>query len=115
MVNENTIYDDKLKSKYSDKVYEITKVKNNSVIFKDDKGDLYRARKNEVKVVVKPDNPIALKAKKQASIDSKQEKILKKEEVKVDNVREKRTRNIEKVDNDNNNPYQKVYNTRVRK
>ena len=63
MLNENTIYDDKLKSKYSDKVYGITKVKNNSVIFKDDKGDLYRARKNEVKVVVKPDNPIELKAK----------------------------------------------------
>ena len=40
---------------------------------------------------------------------------MKKEEVKVDNVREKRTRNIEKVNNDNNNPYKKVYNTRSRR
>lgn len=115
VLNEKTIYDDKLKSKYTDKVFEIIKVKNNSVIIKDDKGDLYRARKNEIKVVSKPDNPIELKAKKQATIDSKQEKILKKEEVKVDNVREKRTRNIEKADNDSNNPYQKVYNTRSRR
>ena len=115
VLNEKTIYDDKLKSKYTDKVFEIIKVKNNSVIIKDDKGDLYRARKNEIKVVSKPDNPIELKAKKQATIDSKQEKILKKEEIKQDNVREKRTRNIEKADNDSNNPYQKVYNTRSRR
>ena len=39
--------DDKMKSKYTDKVFEIIKVKNNSVIIKDDKEGLYRARRNE--------------------------------------------------------------------
>ena len=36
VLNEKTIYDDKLKSKYTDKVVEIIKVKNNSVIIKDE-------------------------------------------------------------------------------
>lgn len=115
VLNEHTIYDDKLKSKYTDKVYEITKVKNNSVIFKDDKGDLYQARKNEVKVVVKPDNPIELKAKKQATIDTKQTNILKKVGIKQENTIESRSRDLEKADNISSNPYAKVYNTRVRK
>ena len=114
VLNEHTIYDDKLKSKYTDKIYEIIKVKNNSVIIKDDKGDLYKARKNEIKVVIKPDNPIELKAKKQATIDTKQSKVLKKEEIKEDNVRETRTRRTEKANNDNKNPYQKFYNTSSR-
>ena len=87
VLNEKSIYDDKLKSKYTDKVFEIIKVKNNSVIIKDDKDDLYRARKNEIKIVVKPDNIIELKAKKQASIDSKQEKIMKKESIDENNIR----------------------------
>ena len=39
-------------SKYTDKIFEITKVKNNSVIIKDDKDSLHSARKNEIKVVV---------------------------------------------------------------
>ena len=82
------MYDDKLKSKYSEKIFEIIKLKNNSVIIKDDKDNLYQARKNEIKIVVKPDNPpIELKAKKIASIDSKQEKIMKKEDIDETNIR----------------------------
>jgi hypothetical protein len=92
VLNEIGIYDDKQKSKYSEKVYEITKVKNNSVIFKDDKGDLYQARKNEIKTVIKPDNPIELKAKKQASVDTKQAKIMKKEDINEDNILRRSTR-----------------------
>ena len=82
------MYDDKLKSKYSEKIFEIIKLKNNSVIIKDDKDNLYQARKNEIKIVFKPDNPIELKAKKIASIDSKQEKIMKKESIEPINIRE---------------------------
>jgi len=92
VLNEIGIYDDKQKSKYSEKVYEITKVKNNSVIFKDDKGDLYQARKNEIKTVIKPDNPIELKAKKQASVDTKQAKIMKNEDINEDNILRRSTR-----------------------
>ena len=64
------------------------KLKNNSVIIKDDKDNLYQARKNEIKVIIKPDNPIELKAKKSATIDSKQDKIMKKESIEPLNIRE---------------------------
>jgi hypothetical protein len=109
VLNEHGMYDDKLKSKYTDKIYEIIKVKNNSVIIKDDKDDLYRARKNEIKIVVKPDNPIELKAKKQATIDTKQNKTHKNESIIQTNVieRSKRDRTSK---NNVNDPYQKKYN-----
>ena len=108
VLNENTIYDDKQKSKYSEKVYEITKVNNNSVIFKDDKGDKYRARKNEIKIVVKPDNPIELKAKKQATVDTKQAKTHKNESIKQENITERSKRDRTSKNNPNDE-YQKKY------
>ena len=48
------------------KIFKITKVKNNSVIIKNDKDYLYRASKNEIKVVVKPDKDIKMTGKKNA-------------------------------------------------
>ena len=108
VLNEIGTYDDKQKSKYSEKIYEITKVRNNSVIFKDDKGNKYQARKNEIKIVVKPDNPIELKAKKQASVDTKQAKTHKNEDIKQENVRQS---NRDKTPHNNpNDGYQKKYN-----
>ena len=108
VLNEIGTYDDKQKSKYSEKIYEITKVRNNSVIFKDDKGNKYQARKNEIKIVVKPDNPIELKMKKQASVDSKQAKTHKNEDIKQENVRQS---NRDKTPHNNpNDGYQKKYN-----
>ena len=86
VLNEKSVMDDKMKSKYTDKIFEIVKVKNNSVIIKDDKEGLYRARKNEIKVIVKPDNPIELKEKKKATIDSKQAKIFKNESINETNI-----------------------------
>ena len=94
VLNEKGVYDDKMNSKYTDKIFEITKVKNNSVIIKDDKENLYRARKNEIKVIIKPDKEIKLTEKKNASIDSKQAKILKNEDLKQENISERRTRGI---------------------
>ena len=95
-----------MKSKYSDKVYKITKVKNNSVYFKDDDGNEYQARKNEIKTVIKPDNPLKLTAKKQATVDSKQAKTLKKEDVKQDDVR--RSKREINPKNNPNDGYQRV-------
>jgi hypothetical protein len=92
VLNERGTYDDKMKSKYTDKIFTIEKVKNNSVEIRDEKGDLYRARKNEIKTVVKPDNPKELTAKKQASIDTKQEKIMKKEDINENNILRRSTR-----------------------
>jgi acetone carboxylase gamma subunit len=92
VLNERGTYDDKMKSKYSDKIFTIEKVKNNSVEIRDEKGDLYRARKNEIKTVVKPDNQKELTAKKQATVDSKQEKIMKKEDINENNILRRSTR-----------------------
>ena len=109
VLNEIGTYDDKQKSKYSEKIYEITKVRNNSVIFKDDKGNKYQARKNEIKIVVKPDNPIELKAKKQASVDSKQAKTHKDGGIKQENIIERSKR--DKTPNNNpNDGYERKYN-----
>jgi hypothetical protein len=112
VLNERGTYDDKMKSKYSDKVYEITKVKNNSVYFKDDDGNEYQARKNEIKTVIKPDNPVKLTAKKQATVDTKQAKTLKKEEVKQEDLRQSK-REINPKNNPNDG-YQRKYQAKER-
>ena len=70
---------------------------------------------NEVKIVVKPHNPIELKAKKQATIDTKQAKTHKDGGIKQENTRATRSRDLEKADNISSNPYAKVYNTKVGK
>ena len=49
----------------------------NCVIINDDKDNLYRARKNEIQVVVKPNKDIKLTEKKNASKDSKRAKLLR--------------------------------------
>jgi len=41
-LNDKNIFDDKMKSKYSNEIYEITKVNNNSLIIKNDKNDLFK-------------------------------------------------------------------------
>ena len=63
-LNDKNIFDDKMKSKYSNEIYEITKVNNNSLIIKNDKNDLFKIKKDEVKIVTKPtENNIKLKEK----------------------------------------------------
>ena len=91
-LNEKNQFDDKMKSKYSNEIYEITKVKNNSIYIKDDKNILYKIKKDEVKIVNKPMNNIVLKEKINVSKQNKQNKILNKESIKPDNVIEKRQR-----------------------
>ena len=39
-----------MKSKYSNEIYEITKVNNISLIIKNDKNDLFKIKKDEVKI-----------------------------------------------------------------
>jgi hypothetical protein len=112
VLNERGTYDDKMKSKYSDKVYEITKVRNNSVYFKDDDGNEYQARKNEIKTVIKPDNSLKLTAKKQATVDTRQAKTLKKEEVKQEDLRQSK-RDIDPKNNPNDG-YQRKYQAKNR-
>jgi hypothetical protein len=100
-----------MKSKYSDKIYEITKVKNNSVYIKDDDDNLYQVM-NEIKTVIKPDNPVKLTAKKQATVDSKQTKTLKNEDVKQDDLRQSK-REINPKNNPNDG-YQRKYQAKAR-
>ena len=88
ILNEKTSFDDKLKSKYSNELFQITKVKNNSVIMKAaTTGALFQARKNELKIVTKPDNNIILSAKVKAKGESKKERVIKKDGLNEDDIR----------------------------
>ena len=88
-LNDKNIFDDKMKSKYSNEIYEITKVNNNSLIIKNDKNDLFKIKKDEVKVVKKPvdhNNNIQLKERIIANKEHKQERILKREGINQENI-----------------------------
>lgn len=92
-LDEKNQFEDKMKSKYSNEIYEITKINNNHVIIKDSKENLYKIKKDEIKIVNKPTNNIILKEKKEIAKEHKQERILKKEEQKPENIiRESRVR-----------------------
>jgi len=88
-LNDKNIFDDKMKSKYSNEIYEITKVNNNSLIIKNDKNDLFKIKKDEVKIVKKPvdhNNNIQLKERIIANKEHKQERILRREGIDQQNI-----------------------------
>ena len=88
-LTDKKIFDDKMNSKYSNEIYEITKVNNNSLIIKNDKNDLFKIKKDEVKIVNKPNehhNNIQLKERIIANKEHKQERILKREGINQENI-----------------------------
>ena len=92
-LNDKNIFDDKMKSKYSNEIYEITKVNNNSLIIKNDKNDLFKIKKDEVKIVNKPtENNIKLKEKLQQI-----KRILKEEGIDQTNIIEGKRNRIQRV------------------
>jgi len=97
-LNDKNIFDDKMKSKYSNEIYEITKVNNNSLIIKNDKNDLFKIKKDEVKIVKKPtENNIKLKEKIIANKEHKQHRILKKEGIDQTNIIEGKRNRTQRV------------------
>ena len=97
-LNDKNIFDDKMKSKYSNEIYEITKVNNNSLIIKNDKNDLFKIKKDEVKKVNKPtENNIKLKEKIIANKEHKQQRILKKEGIDQTNIIEGKRNRTQRV------------------
>ena len=97
-LNDKNIFDDKMKSKYSNEIYEITKVNNNSLIIKNDKNDLFKIKKDEVKIVKKPtENNIKLKEKIIANKEHKQQRILQKEGIDQSNIIEGKRNRIQRV------------------
>ena len=86
VLNEEGQFNDKMKSKYSNEIYEITKVKNNIIYIKDDKDNLYKIKKDEVKIVNKPINNVKLINKVKVAKDAKQERILKRESIQEENI-----------------------------
>ena len=97
-LTDKNIFDDKMKSKYSNEIYEITKVNNNSLIIKNDKNDLFKIKKDEVKIVNKPtENNIKLKEKIIANKEHKQQRILKKVGVEQENIIEGKRNRVKKV------------------
>ena len=97
-LTDKNIFDDKMKSKYSNEIYEITKVNNNSLIIKNDKNDVFKIKKDEVKIVNKPtENNIKLKEKIIANKEHKQQRILKKVGVEQENIIEGKRNRVKKV------------------
>ena len=87
-----------MESKYSNEIYEITNVNNNSLIIKNDKNDLFKIKKDEVKIVNKPtENNIKLKEKIIANKEHKQQRILKKVGVEQENIIEGKRNRVKKV------------------
>ena len=97
-LNDKNIFDDKMKSKYSNEIYEITKVNNNSLIIKNDKNDLFKIKKYEVKIVKKPtENNIKLKEKIIANKEHKQQRILRKEGINQEIIIEGKRNRIQRI------------------
>ena len=87
--NGKNIFDNKMKSKYSNKIYKITKVNNYSLIITHEKNHLLKIKKDEVKVVKKPvdhNNNIQLKERIIANKEHKQQRILKREGIVQQNT-----------------------------
>ena len=97
-LNAKNIFDDKMKSKYSNEIYEITKVNNNSLIIKNDKNDLFKIKKDGAKIINKPtENNIKLKEKIIANKEHKQQRILQKEGIDQSNIVEGKRNRIQRV------------------
>ena len=97
-LNAKNIFDDKMKSKYSNEIYEITKVNNNSLIIKNDKNDFFKIKKDGVKLINKPtENNIKLKEKIIANKEHKQQRILQKEGIDQSNIIEGKRNRIQRV------------------
>lgn len=91
--NKNILFEDKQKPKYSNEVYIIDKVNNNTVLLKNGDKEITEKITN-IKIVNKPENNVDLTEQTKATKESKQKRILKKESINKSNIieREKRQR-----------------------
>lgn len=92
ILTKKELFGDKLIPKYTDKIFEIIRVKNNSVIVKDDKNDEYKVKKTDIKIVKDKENNRIFTKQRQVNKEYKIETKLKKDDHKEEDIIESRTR-----------------------
>jgi hypothetical protein len=67
IILEKTIYDDKMTPKYSNKIFEVLRIKSNSLVVKDSNDEEYKVKKSNVKIVKNVENNIVLNEQNNAN------------------------------------------------
>jgi ribosomal protein L21E len=81
-----SMFDDKMKPKYSNRIYEVVKVTKNSVIVKDSKNNELKVKKSNIKIITDVENVKELKELDNANYIHKVNRNIKKAGVQVENI-----------------------------
>lgn len=82
---EKKIFEDKLSPKYSNKIYTIIKVGENTVSVLD-KDQLVKVKKSDIKIIKDVDNVVELKELKKATISSRVNRLNKRDDIELSNI-----------------------------
>ena len=80
------LFEDKMTPKYSNKVFTIIGLTKNSVIIEDSKGEEYKVKKRNIKIIKDVENHKELKEQKKANVSHTIERKLKKVDVDTTNI-----------------------------
>jgi hypothetical protein len=83
---EKELFSDKMTPKYSNKIFEVIKLKSNSLVVQDSKGEEYTVKKSNVKIIKNVENNIILKEQDNVNKISKIARNIKKAGVSAENI-----------------------------
>ena len=87
VVKKKNAFDDKLAPNYDKEIYQVVKVKNNSFVVIDDKGNEKKVKKSDALLIPTEDkNVIIPDLLAEAKKESRAKRILKKEGIKAENI-----------------------------
>jgi uncharacterized glyoxalase superfamily metalloenzyme YdcJ len=98
IILEKTIFDDKMTPKFSNKVFEVIRLKSNSLFVKDSNDEEYKVKKSNVKIVKNVENNIVLNEQNNANQINRIVRRIRRAGVPIENIIEgprlRRQRNI---------------------
>ena len=86
IIYEKDLFSDKMTPKYSNKIFEIIKIKSNSLVVQDSKGENYTVKKSNVKIIKDVENNKVLKEQDNANKIHKIARNIKKAGVPIENI-----------------------------
>jgi hypothetical protein len=86
IILEKTIYDDKMTPKFSNKIFEVIRLKSNSLFVTDSKGEEYKVKKSNVKIVKNVENNIVLNEQDNANQIHRIARNIRRAGVPADNI-----------------------------
>lgn len=86
IIYEKDLFSDKMTPKYSNKIFEIIKIKSNSLVVQDSKGENYTVKKSNVKIIKDVENNKVLKEQDKANKIHKITQNIKKAGVSTENI-----------------------------